>query len=770
MSSEGSSSSTKQLPKKKRVVSSQLRLSKVDQTTNDDSKGSSPTSPHVRTELPDLIPQKRPPNKPIIRTVSPKTYNDFDIDLTSLDTSTTQVSSLPPLTEDGQHYLEESHGDEKHHEVTKAELKKASELTSIFLDTRKLLSVERNVVDPTSETPEKLQQDSLSNIKISRGTLIRAEKVKTTLAVKYLYIQRTYEWNEQHKDTNEHPGVEGVYNPIQIIRNRKIRNKYNEHPQPLIHMKTIPLACNVFSLHNAEAKYDGSAGRKRKHWKMMWAIDLNEFVGDPRWRVNHWNELKDPHGNLWFPNLTPDEDEEQHSHSQSAGSSKKKIFTLKSKHGDKLTDEDLSQAEHEYDEFSGIKLRNHNRKISMEAGSSSDTDLHNFKITRSKSPKRHKIRNKMKKFYAGGSNGSSGGGGNGGGGGDSSSSSNAINEFSTTEERQAYAEKQVASERQEMNDNDPLAKQFFKRLTPPTFEDSDSMPSELALPQIRVEPTTPTSKFDEDDEMPDINMKQSVLQVEFIPSDKRGSSELHTHAHSSSEGTASGSAITGEDETGDGDLQTPSEDNLEVVKAKCDEIFDERELIFQNIALNLEYFQQYVNLRSQYLLTVYPNYLEVVDKKVQQVTRISVYDILTTISKINDDYIPAYEDLYAGFMEEIKSVIHMVNDVYSIKIDTLLSASDRSISEINASLSLDLRKITERLDYLDQSISANVFHGTLLKKKSISNVGWIYKVLYSCLENFIIIALRAIWIVVNIYKAFKYVVLLLWKFVKFIFW
>lgn len=137
---------------------------------------------------------------------------------------------------------------------------------------------------------------------------------------------------------------------------------------------------------------------------------------------------------------------------------------MKSKHGDKLTDEDLSQAEHEYDEFSGIKLRNHNRKISMEAGSSSDTDLHNFKITRSKSPKRHKIRNKMKKFYAGGSNGSSGGGGNGGGGGDSSSSSNAINEFSTTEERQAYAEKQVASERQEMNDNDPLAKQFSKDL------------------------------------------------------------------------------------------------------------------------------------------------------------------------------------------------------------------------------------------------------------------------------------------------------------------
>ena len=104
-------------------------------------------------------------------------------------------------------------------------------------------------------------------------------------------------------------------------------------------------------------------------------------------------------------------------------------------------------------------------------------------------------------------------------------------------------------------------------------------------------------------------------------------------------------------------------------------------------------------------------------------------------------------------MEEIKSVIHMVNDVYSVKIDTLLSSSDRSISEINASLSLDLRKITEKLDQLDFSLNKNIFKKAILKEKVNShNVGLIYKILYSCLENIIVVLLRVIWIVVNIYK------------------
>ena len=83
-------------------------------------------------------------------------------------------------------------------------------MTSIFLDTRKLLNAEYNVIDQKTDISGKTGDGSIaSKIKISRGTLIRAEKVKTTLAVKYLYIQRIYEWAENHQDNNEHPGVEG---------------------------------------------------------------------------------------------------------------------------------------------------------------------------------------------------------------------------------------------------------------------------------------------------------------------------------------------------------------------------------------------------------------------------------------------------------------------------------------------------------------------------------------------------------------------------------
>lgn len=61
---------------------------------------------------------------------------------------------------------------------------------------------------------------------------------------------------------------------------------------------------------------------------MMWAIDLNEFVGDSRWRVNHWHELRDAKGNLWFLNhvQTPEYSEKD----------KSKLFVLRNhKHHDK---------------------------------------------------------------------------------------------------------------------------------------------------------------------------------------------------------------------------------------------------------------------------------------------------------------------------------------------------------------------------------------------------------------------------------------------------
>ena len=103
------------------------------------------------------------------------------------------------------------------------------------------------------------------------------------------------------------------------------------------------------------------------------------------------------------------------------------------KHGEIEASHKTTENEEDQDEEeeSGIDIaiesRNHNGVPSNE-GSSSDSDFHKFRITRSKSPHKRKIRNKMKKFYIGGP-GSTGNGNTG----DSSSSSNVANEIVPTD-------------------------------------------------------------------------------------------------------------------------------------------------------------------------------------------------------------------------------------------------------------------------------------------------------------------------------------------------
>ena len=117
-------------------------------------------------------------------------------------------------------------------------------------------------------------------------------------------------------------------------------------------------------------------------------------------------------------------------------------------------------------------------------------------------------------------------------------------------------------------------------------------------------------------------------------------------------------------------------------------------------------------------------------------------------------------------MDESKSILHMVNNNYSIKIDTLLSAGDRAISEINASLSLDLRKTTERLDILEQSLMANNQSSLSLKLDLTTDATMNYRMLYLILENIIVGVLKLVWVVVNVYKAIAWCVWGVWRFVR----
>ena len=581
--------------------------------------------------------------------------------------------------------------------------KRARELADILLTTRKLLQSDCNVVDPLKYDPTGYHEVyAEDNTKISRSTFIRAEKVKSMFGVKYLYLQRVHDWNVDNADRNQHPGVEGVYNPLQIIRNRKIRAKYREYAKPLT-IKTIPLACNVFSKHNNDAKHP---------WRMLWAIELSEQVSDVSWRIDHWHELKGPKGKLWFP-PSASSSEISTRHSRSSHMKRRlhdKLFNddddkknNKNNHNnnDTIDKEDDRHKQKESD-------KDHSRRPSTATTASSDSD-HIFRISRAKSPHkklRSRVKKRAKKLYHG-----------------SSSSSDEEPDVEPVLSKNL----------------DILKQQMFKKvsLSP---EESDKQETEQITGMVLGSLTSiPLIKIDESKDF-DIN------EVEFTSMEKK-----------------------------------PEEDAKEIEMAEPDEKMKEKQIVTAALAKrdeelsvivdNFRYFEQVVNVKTNYLLKVYPNYTGMIGKKINHIIYKQLHDVFHLTVSISDDHLPEYEALYHGFRNEVKSIVHMINDDYSVKIDNLLSNSDRSISEINASLSLELRKVNERLDKLNSSLFSNVVSETLRDSEQKMKIrdGTNHKIMYFCLENLIVIFLRLIWVIVNVYKVGEKIFTFGWNLIRLVF-
>lgn len=131
--------------------------------------------------------------------------------------------------------------------------------------------------NPTSEEARPI-------ISIPRSTRIEAERVRIYIEYYYNYVERSI---GLEGSTHHHDGVEGVYNPLQVIRNRKLRKKYHELPARQLFLQKAPIiAVNQFS--------------KKPNKKLPWFVELGERASDLTWRTSHWDELLDPHGRPWF--------------------------------------------------------------------------------------------------------------------------------------------------------------------------------------------------------------------------------------------------------------------------------------------------------------------------------------------------------------------------------------------------------------------------------------------------------------------------------------
>lgn len=557
--------------------------------------------------------------------------------------------------------------------INTVQVKKIRELASIYLNTRKSLRADFNIIDPIK--PNDVSKDSESKtIQISQKTLSRAEKVKISLSLKYLFLQRLAE-----NEAVDHPGVEGRYNPLQILRNRKIREKYNEHPKQ-ISIKPLPLACNVFSSNNVSGK---------KPWKMLWAIELDELINDSSWRKAHWNELRDSKGNLWFP--PP----------QTRPSLQDMLF-------DESTEKSSSVM--------------YNGKANKLTSSSTSTDSeHLFKISSTKTASRRlkdKMKRKSKKHYNG------------------SSSNN--NSESDNAEEEVYPQR------------DLLKDQFFKRITPPC-EDRLNDVEEVTINSSEQD-LQPAPQFKHSDNSS--SKELDINDVSFKPLEKK-----NFLVGSGVELLDLGQKAVEE--------RIEEADSLISLQEQCD--LATREL--KVICSNYSYFDNTIKLKIDYLLQVYPKITRQIDTKLHDLMNNQMNDIFLLTVSINDEFLPASEEIYNGFLNEIRSIIHVINNEYSIKIDNLLSGCDRSIGEISTSLSLELRKVNEKLDKLNTSMFRNNVVADSIKNGEFTmkfKDSYNYKFLYFCLENLIVILLRFVWVIVNFYKLCASLVKMVWCLIRYL--
>lgn len=583
------------------------------------------------------------------------------------------LSSLEPRTASGsndwfnfdfpKHKTNSANG---HKPTKEVQAKEISQLASLLLDTKKVGQDHDLVQPPTEDTKH-------SRVVASSSTLARADKVRTMLGLKYLYVHRVYEWLESSKEIS-YPGVEGVYNPLQIIRNRKVRAKHKEYPRQLA-IKLLPLPCNAFSSHNDS----------KRSWRMLWGIDLNELINDTAWRQDRWHELKNPKGELWFPRRSKSNDSSLeipgHRHN------------LRKRLHEKLFADEASVGSKE------LKSLSLNSSLTDE-----DDNKYLFQISRARLPNprrrdqiKQSVRRRARKLYLGSS--------------------------------PSTSELESEDDFDEKPQQEDLNKQLFKRVLPVSPSQEELGP----LDEVPKQKMTPPEIFVETD--------NDVKKVPF-----KALQRSHFDPDELIE------VVT------DNDVESTH------ISAELLEACDNDVCITRS---KFSYFQGVIDFKVHYMTNLYPELINRLLMMMKQIVDEDLVNLNLSAVEIHDDILPTYELFYNGFNDEIKSVLHEINDNYSVRIDNLLSSSDRLIGEVNTSISHELRKVNEKLDRLNNSFFGGMM-ASALKDTDYVNItdSGNKQVLYFILENCIVITLRIVWVLANIVRVVLFIFRIIWKFIR----
>ncbi|KAH3678526.1 hypothetical protein WICMUC_001543 [Wickerhamomyces mucosus] len=531
-----------------------------------------------------------------------------------LDYSTKQASLQSRIDADGEE-------NEEH------KLKEAGQLATVFLEMRESIMSLHNVDTKQNEKlgtergPIKLYSHAK---KVSRKTQLRAERVKAMLNLYYFSIFQA------QKSTNpEFEGVDGIYNPLQIMRNRKLKKKYHQHHQ--VSIRTLPYASTAFS--------------KRKD-KLIWEMDLSELTRDDTWRTQHWNELVNSRGELWFPDA--------------------KVY-IKRHHGTNIIDD----------------------------GDNNDDDNSN-NIERGL----HNIHDKLFE----------------------------LNYDDYDHKRDTSTSRD--SSRDGLSDRRSRSRNFNKR--------REKLPKHSKSPVDNSQSTQSLTKYllvdeEQDESKPESNsvngsslsLKGKVLEgIQIEPIHRQADDRVSSKSES----------VIAYSKTIDTSLNPVTDDDRE--KGEYKEL-NEYLTELKNSKELLQLSDSFFNIK----LLEYERAVKVIDFD-------SAYDnIEGTYKVIKDDKLQENENLINSKSEELDNLRNKLTNEYS-KVDKLLLLSDRTIGEVNITLSLEFRKLTERFERLGP-----------IHKRADSVVNFIYWIL----ENLVVLLLWCIWIGFSVGRLVKLIIICAWK-------
>lgn len=392
---------------------------------------------------------------------------------------------------------------------------------------------------------------------------------------------------------------------------------------------------------------------------MVWQVDLTELTYDFNWRAQHWHELVNPLGELWFP---PEDDGtgKHHHHHRHHDHHHPHL----SNHHHHSSEKELS--------YIHDKLFENDATDEYDSSNNSSKDDVTSMATRSR--KRDKLTSKIRR-----------------------------------RSKSPYKKKKEQDSKEQLNDGfeysgersnaDSLGSNLFP------MESNGSFKGNL-LNDISIEP---------------IKNHQRVL------------SSSDSNGQSNDGGT--GTNITGSSSSKDSD-------DLEIEELKA----------LNNYLQKLRKLDDLMNFGEHHLTVKEREYSQLINfqkviKESEQIRQNSRY--------LKENVLTKYDGLMNEKSSSLEYYQNELTNNYSPRVDKLLLLSDRTIGEVNTTLSLEVRKLSERLEKLGPSYK---------------RAGSLVSLAYWLLENLIVLLLWSIWIGFSIGRMFRFFIMLIWKVIKWVFY